>query len=176
MKTTGMAAVVLSGIVIGAGAGCMMDKSESMDAAPAAVKSAVATAAGGHKIKKLERADEDGKTVYEASFDVDGVEHTVTLDEAGAVIEQEAEVKVADLPAAVSAAVLKAQPLAKVKEAAKVNKGDKSYFEVDAKVGDDKHEMLIAADGTLVSDKVEADEDEGKDGDHKMHEKHGDKD
>ena len=171
MKTNVIAAAMALGIVLGSTTGCMGTwKSESMDRAPLAVKNAVATAVGNHKVKKFEKEQDDGKTVYEASFDVDGVEHTITLDETGSVIEEESEVDVADLPPAVAAAVLKAQPLAQVKEAVRVKKGEKSYFEIDAKVGGDKHEILIGTDGTLLSDKVEAEEDEDKQGE--KHEKH----
>lgn len=157
--------ILLAGFSLISGIGCAtMEKHASMATVPSAVHDAAARAAGKNEIEKIEKEDENGKTVYEATFEVDGVDHTVTLDERGGVIEEESEVKMADLPPAVSAAVLKAQPLAHAKEAAMVKKGDQSYYEVDAKVGEEKHELSISADGKLISDKTESNEekDEGK--------------
>lgn len=172
MNTNGMLAVVVSGLFLAVGGCAEMQRHGDIDAAPSAVKNAAMTAAGGHRIEKFESETEDGKTVYEVSFEADGIDHTITLDGSGAAIEEEVEIKVADLPPAVAAAVLKAQPLAHVKKAERVKKGDTTYFEIDAKIGDDKHELSIAADGTLMSDKVEHDEHEG----HGEGHEHGDKD
>ena len=46
-----------------------------------------------------------------------------------------------------------------------MTKDGKSYYEVDAKVGKEKHELSIADDGKLIADKVE-DEDHDGDKDH----------
>jgi len=158
------AAVVALSLIVGAG--CVSQaKVSSLETTPDVVRTALTKAAGSNKIEKVEQETENGKTIYEASFDVNDVDHTVSVDETGKVLEEESEVKVADLPAAVSAAVLKAQPLARVKEASLVTKDGKSYYEVDAKVGKDKHELSIASDGKLIADKVE-DEDHDGDNDH----------
>ena len=152
-----VAAVALSLVV-----GCeSQPKTASVANTPDPVKTALTKAAGGNEIEKIEKETENGKTVYEAEFDVGDVDHSVTVDETGKVIEEEAEVKVADLPPAVSAAALKAQPRAQVEEASLVKKDGQSYYEVDAKVGDDKHELSIAADGKLIADKVEAKDHDG---------------
>lgn len=162
-----VAAAVLTMVV---GSGCVSNgKMSSRESIPDPVRAAVAKAAGNNKVEKIETENEDGKMVYEGSFEVNDVDHTVNVDETGKVLEEEAEVKVADLPAAVSAAVLKAQPLARVKEASLVKKDGQSYYELDAKVGEENHEISIASDGKLIADKVEKDEHDGDKEDNAEH-------
>ncbi|MDB5324621.1 MAG: putative beta-lactamase-inhibitor-like, PepSY-like [Phycisphaerales bacterium] len=148
------------------------DESLSMAALPAPVQAALKTAAGANTIESIEHENEDGQETYEATFDVNDIEHTVSVKPDGTIIEEETEMKVADLPAAASAAVLKAQPLATVKEASTVKRDGRTYFEIDAKVGEDKHELSVAQDGKLISDRVEAEKEE-KDHEEKGWGEHG---
>ena len=137
----------------------------SLADAPAAVQAAVKKTVGEHKIDGFSKEVEDGKTTFEAEFDVEGVGHSVTLADDGKVMEEETQVEPADLPKAVRKAVKKAEPHGKVKEAAKVTAGGKTYYEVDLMVGEVKHEVKVEAEGKLISNKIEKAEADEKEAD-----------
>ena len=86
--------------------------------------------------------DKEGKD-YEASFKQDKESLSVVFDGKGQVLEVEKEIKAAELPAAVQTA-LKGK---KVKEAAIITKGGKTYYE--AEIG--KKDLLFDADGKAVT-------------------------
>jgi hypothetical protein len=76
------------------------------------------------------------------------------ISEAGELIQEEADVDVAKLPAAVTAAVKKAQPEGKIDEAATATAGDKHFYEIDVKVGKETHAIKVSEDGKVLADDV----------------------
>lgn len=78
-----------------------------MEDLPAAVKKAVLEASKGLKLRGLSREVEKGKAYYEAEIEVHGRTRDVTFDETGALVLIEEEIPLAELPAAVRAAIEK---------------------------------------------------------------------
>lgn len=134
------------------------EKSFPMDKAPSAVQSAVKKLVGSSKVKKFSQDDENGKIAYEVEFDVHSVEHSAKVAEDGTVLEEEEEMKAADLPAAVKAALAKALPGGKVGDVSKVKADGKTFYEADVEVGKAEHELKIGLDGSILSDEIEKDE------------------
>ncbi|MDB5174491.1 MAG: hypothetical protein JWO87_3424 [Phycisphaerales bacterium] len=123
--------------------------------APAAVQAAAKKALGDKKLEEFGKESIGGKIVYEVGFKADGVDHAYIISEAGELVQEEADVDVAKLPAAVLATVKKAQPHGKIDEAAMATAGDKHFYEVDVKVGKEIHAIKVALDGKLIADEIE---------------------
>lgn len=87
------------------------------------------------------------KANYEAEFELNEVETSVTLDAKGNIIETESEIPVAQLPKAVAEYMSKNAPKEKIKEAAIIidAKGTKMY---EAEV--DKKDYLFDENGTFI--------------------------
>ncbi|KUG13341.1 PepSY-like domain-containing protein [Elizabethkingia miricola] len=83
---------------------------------------------------KAEWEKEDGK--FEAGFKYKGQEMSVVYNAQGTLEEKETEIKVAQLPAAVSSYIAK-NKLGKIKEAAKITKSDGTVlYEAEVATGD----------------------------------------
>lgn len=136
MKKIMMLAALAATISFGATAQKM-----SADKIPAVVKSAFAKAYP--KATEVEWEKEKSGD-YEVNFEQGDEEMSVVYNNQGAVLEVETEIAVADLPAAVQTA-LKGK---KIKEAAKIVKGGKTYYE--AEVGG--KDLIFTADGKMASE------------------------
>lgn len=79
---------------------------------PPAVKQTIEKQANGNAVGGFSRERFTGKTVYEAEFEVDGHNKTVSIDPTGAVVEVEVRLEVDDLPGHVSFAIQKAKHMA----------------------------------------------------------------
>lgn len=111
----------------------------SADKLPQAVKTSFAKAYPHAKGVKWDKEKSD----YEASFKNEGKELSVVFDAKGNEQEIETEIKVSALPASVQEA-LKGK---KVKEAAEIKKGGKTYYE--AQVG--SKDLFFDASGKAVA-------------------------
>ena len=80
---------------------------------------------------------------YEASFKMDGKDISVVFDEKGMEKEVETDIKFSELPTPVQTA-LKGK---KVKEAAIIKKGGKTFYEAEVRGKD----LLFKADGKMVN-------------------------
>ena len=63
----------------------------ALDSAPAAVKATILKEAKGAAIEEIEKGNENGKTVYEAQFKVDGKKVELKIAEDGTVLERESD-------------------------------------------------------------------------------------
>ncbi len=63
----------------------------SLDDVPAAVKETILKEAGDAEIEEVVKETEDGQTVYEAEFEVDGKEIEIEVAEDGTLLEREVE-------------------------------------------------------------------------------------
>lgn len=101
---------------------------------------------GATDIKVAEESD-DGFTMYEADYKVNGVLHSVVLTEAGAIVETEEGIAPSSLPAEVTSAFKKAHPSTEIDEAVQVTS---HYFELQYKLkGKDKEDKLYANGKTV---------------------------
>ena len=136
----------------------------SLDKAPAAVRSAVNKALGSHKLERLVRERENGRTVYEAKFTVKGVRHEVTVSQEGKVLEEEQALDPAKLPSLVSRAVTGKHADGEIAEAELVKSDGKTFYAVDIRVGKTSRELQVTPDGKVIQDEAD-DEDDDEDED-----------
>ncbi|MEZ6093938.1 MAG: hypothetical protein R3C03_06825 [Pirellulaceae bacterium] len=78
--------------------------------APESVQSSIKKAAGSSTIDSVKMEMDDGVTIYEASWKVDGVTHETSVDSAGNIIETERSVSNEEVPQAVRNAAAKHLP------------------------------------------------------------------
>ena len=110
----------------------------TVDKVPSAVKESLMKSYPNAKGAKWDKEDAD----YEASFKMDGKDMSILYDAKGMEKEVETDIKFSELPMPVQVA-LKGK---KVKEAAIIKKGGKTFYE--AEVGG--KDLLFEADGKLV--------------------------
>lgn len=101
---------------------------------------------GATDIEIVEESD-DGFTVYEADYKVNGVLHSISLTDGGAVVETEDGIAPAALPAEVVSAFKKAHPDAQISEAVQVTS---HYYELQYKVKGKEKEDKLYANGKTV--------------------------
>jgi hypothetical protein len=140
---------------------------------PAAVKATIEAQKPGQHPKAVSSEKDNGKTVYEAEFESNGKTSSLNIGENGAVLESETEIAIADLPAAVTAAIKSEFAGATVELAENVHV---EFYEVEVKTEGKIHEVKILPNGAIIEgDENGEDEDGDKDDDDENHE-HKDKD
>ncbi|MSV29210.1 MAG: hypothetical protein EXQ52_10800 [Bryobacterales bacterium] len=117
---------------------------------PVAVQNAVAGQRGNATLKGLTREVEDGTTLYEAEFKVNGRGRDVSFDESGNLVSVEEEVALDSIPAAARDAIKSRAAEGKIKFVEKVTKGSVMYYEAQVKTGRADSEVKVNADGSPV--------------------------
>jgi hypothetical protein len=130
---------------------------------PDAVAKTVADAFPGAKIEDVKAEDEYGVQVFEIELKMDKQEIEIEVASCGTIIEVETEIQMKDVPDAAAKAIMAAAEGGKVDEVKKVEaraeiKGGKVAkfdavkitYEAEIKKGDQKGEIEVAADGTVV--------------------------
>ncbi len=97
-----------------------------------------------------------------SSLCVAGMTVAVTASVRAADEENEVTMKIDDVPAAVKTTITKEADGTAVTKVDKQTDGGKTVYEADAKIGNTNYEILVAEDGSLISKKVDAEEDEKK--------------
>ncbi len=107
-----------------------------------------------HPNAKVDKWEKEG-TNYEAEFTENGVETSVELGPNGQLIATEVEIKVNDLPKAVSNYCSSNMPGKKIKEASKITSADGSVS-YEAEV--DEADYIFDSSGAFVKKEVEKDD------------------
>ena len=95
---------------------------------------------------------------YEASFTENGTAESVVYAASGAAGAVETEIAVADLPAAVTAALARDYAGQTVTEAARIVSNGETTYEAEVTVNGNRQDLIFREDGTLVETvPVEAD-------------------
>lgn len=120
---------------------------------PVVVKESFAKKYPGIKAEKWEKEGVE----YEAEFDMKKVETSASFDASGIFLQSEVEIKVADLPKAVSDYVTKNLAGEKIKEASKITdaKGTVMY---EAEVGE--ADYIFDSNGSFLKKEVETEKDD----------------
>lgn len=131
-------------------------------AAPAPVQTAFKA-----KFPNVQKAkwDQEGEGEWEAEFKMNGKEMSANFNSDGTWLETETEIKTADLPQAVKDAIASQFAGYKMEEASLVETPDvAAAYEVELEKGETTIEALFKADGTLVKQVTEEDDedDDGK--------------
>ena len=140
--------VLLVCIVFVIGVSAMNQKDEKI---PAAAKTGFATKfPTAQKVKwSVEKPGE-----FEAEYTMNGVESSVLFDAKGNLLESETEIKEADLPQSVKAAIAKDFTGYKMDEIEKaVDAKGATTFEMEAAKGKDKLEISFDSNGKLLGKK-----------------------
>ena len=136
---------------------CAQNKKMAPEAIQAAFKAKFPT------VQKA-RWDMENEQEWEAEFKMNGKEMTANFKADGSWMETETEMKAADLPQAIKDALSAQFSGYKTEEAAMVETpGQAAAYEVELEMGETTIEALFSADGTLIKQKTESEEDEDKD-------------
>jgi hypothetical protein len=81
--------------------------------------------------------------------------------------ENEVKMKIDEVPAAVKATIVYEANGTAVTSVDKETDDGKTIYEADAKIGKINYEIKVAEDGTLISKKIDKEDDEKEDGDKK---------
>ncbi len=134
----------------------------TIDQVPGPARAALLRLAGGAKIVKAERENEDGVLVYEAEWIADGIQHEAAVTADGTLLETEEIIPVEKAPAAVRAAIAKHFGAnAKVV----VEKKMIVVYEVEARVNGKEVELLILPTGHVHDDDDDDDDDDDENDD-----------
>jgi uncharacterized membrane protein YkoI len=157
MKTTQTTLAVITLAAFASIAAAGEEKELSAKQVPQAVHEAFQKAYPGAKSPKFSQEVSDGKTTYEVEFKEQGKEIEATFSAEGTLLETEQEIKISELPKEIVAAIEKAHPGAKLKEAEKLLKADGSLsgFEVEIKVGKQELELTLDPSGTILKTEAE---------------------
>lgn len=117
------------------------------------------------KATDYEKTVIEGKTCYV----IDAVEKEVEKDyiysEDGILIQTEEDIDVASLPKAVMNAIKKAHPKGEIDEVDKIVRGEVTQYQVIVEDGESDFEILVAADGKIITTAMVPDSDEDQDTD-----------
>lgn len=139
------------------------DDDISPDSLPAAVKNYLDKNHPGYEIEELENDTLcTGMAVVEVEIETaNEVETELTFDGEGTMIFTSTEIKVSELPAAVSTAAKAKYPAGTLAEAERQNlAGGGARYEIEVKTGSLVREALFASDGAFVCDAEETDDDD----------------
>jgi len=147
---------LLSGLTAGVWAGGdEREEKVTIDQVPAAAKAAILRETQGAQIKEIEQETEHGVTVYEAEAVRNGKEFEIEVTADGVLLEREEEVDAKDVPEAVREAAKKKFGANAAK--AEFEKKTVILYEVEVKIGDKEHEILVSPTGKIVTDKDDED-------------------
>jgi len=130
--------------------------------APKAVQDAVKQAIGDAPIRKIEKVVFRSIAVYDVDFKEGDRTHSMVLAASGHIIKFERQMKAAELPESVRAAIAKKYPRSTVVEAESVTL---YAFDVSVKVGDKKRSMQVYASGHFKHGGDDDDDDDPDDDD-----------
>lgn len=99
------------------------------------------------QFQEAEKWSEGGKTCYEVDFKVDGVPYEAKFHEDGTIVEYCRDIKVKELPKAVSDAISTKHPKSKIQEAKEHYEGSTAGYKLEVETEDGK-EWCIKTDAT----------------------------
>jgi uncharacterized membrane protein YkoI len=160
-----LASVMVAVLVVGlSGCNCLSKQGEQKEApaqavsladVPAPARATIEKLTAGGTIKKIDKAEEDGKTIYDVEATVGGkdVEYDVAAD--GAMLTSEQSVPYAAIPLAVRNAAEKYFGSAEGLKAAAEVEGGKTFYEVSGKKGRKPMTLKLSTTGEIVEEENE---------------------
>ena len=137
------------------------EETVTLDQVPAAAREALTKAAGDAKITKIEKDEEDGVAVYEATFVVDGKKKEAKVTADGKAVkdddegdeekDKEESIKADEVPAKARETLVKLAGDAKITGFSKETEDGVVAYEAEWTVKDRAHSASVTADGALIS-------------------------
>lgn len=127
------------------------EKTVKLDDLPAAAVAAIKKAAGKNEITGVTSEKVSGAKIFEAAWKVDGMDREIVVAANGTIMERERTIALEDAPDAVQRMAKKAFPKGTT---VVVEKKTMIFYTVEAKQGNEEHEILLTGTGQPV--KVEA--------------------
>ena len=119
---------------------------------PKAVQQTVQAQSRGATLRGLSKEVENGATIYEAEFKVNGHNRDVSIDVNGNVVEIEEEVALSSLPPAVKATIEKNAGKGKITTVEAVTKNNSLVaYEAHVKAAGKRSEIKVDPDGKLIT-------------------------
>jgi hypothetical protein len=128
------------------------EKKVPLDKVPKAVLDAVKAKFEGAEIKGASTEKDGDKVVYEISLVHKGHKIDASLTADGKFVSVEKEIKAADLPRPVAAAIKEKYPKAKIKLAEELTEGEKTNYEVVLDTGKGTVEVVFDPSGKVVKE------------------------
>jgi hypothetical protein len=152
------AVIALASLVSFAGAD---EQKVPLDKLPAKVRDAVKAKFASAELIGASKEKEKDETIYEVTIKHEGHKIDVELKEDGTIIAYEKEIKVEDLPKAVSDAVKEKYGKVDYKVAEEVFKKDKlEYYEVVVTTAEKKKfEVEVSAEGKILKEEAKKEKD-----------------
>jgi uncharacterized membrane protein YkoI len=145
----------------------------TLDQLPAAVKETLLKEVKDGKITEIERETKGEVVTYEADAVIGGKKREITVAADGKLIsnkpdddhddDDDVTVTLDQVPAAVKATIEKAAQGGKITEIEREGEGDKAVYEAEVVIEGKEYEIKVAADGKLISKKLDTDEDDDDD-------------
>jgi uncharacterized membrane protein YkoI len=154
----GLAAALFALTALAAPAFAGKEQAKDLDKIPKAVMDALKAKFPGAKITKWTKETEDGKLVYDIEFTQNGKKAEADIAPDGTIQNYEREFDAKNLPKAVTEAVAKRYPGAKMKEVMEITdiKAGKEVhggFEITLQTADNRNvEVTVARDGKILED------------------------
>ena len=117
---------------------------------PAPVAAAFEKHAAGGKIVKVEQDEENGKITYEAQIKVKDAVSEVSVDAKGKLVSVEDVIPLAEVPAAVRAAIEKEAGEGKAEKVERVKEGGKTTYEAVIAAKGKREEVVFSETGKVV--------------------------
>jgi uncharacterized membrane protein YkoI len=124
----------------------------SLSQVPEPARSRIEQLTTGGKIKKIEKAQEDGKTVYDVEATVQGRDMEYDVGADGTVLTTGQSIPFAALPIAVRAASEQYFGLTPVLKASVEVEGDKTFYEVEGKKGKALITLKLSDTGQILEE------------------------
>ena len=142
-------ALVMCLMFVAAVAARAQEKKAKLSDFPAVVQAAAKEQSKGATVRGYAVETEHGKTLYEVELKANGLGKDITLDSAGAVMEVEEEVALANVPAAAKAGIEKGAGKGKILkvEAVKNGNGELQAYEAAVLKAGKHSEVRVGPDG-----------------------------
>ncbi len=135
--------------------------------APATVQKTLKREAGGTEIKEVVKETEDGKATYEADVTIDGLAYEIQVAADGTLLKkmsedegEETAIKFGDAPAAVQKALKRETNGATLEMVDKFSQQGRTLYEVDAEIDGKNYQIIVTAEGLLISKELDEEEEE----------------
>lgn len=160
-----MKSIIFSSMLLVAGTTTLSAQKIKETEVPKAVVSGFHSSFKDAKAKEWEKEGDK----YEAEFDWNKVETSATFDANGKLLETENEIKVAELPKAISDYVTKNYAGYKISEASKIVEADskKVSYEAEIQKGKEEMDLIFDADGHFLSKEAQHADDDADSKEHK---------